>query len=519
MARIITIDEDTSIGYSYPNKVFYIINKDTMTTRATAKQILKVLDIVAPYHSITEDTLLTLASTLEPLQTLSYSLDDTGSYVRTIQINTYKENPLTLDLAKQKLYIMNTNIIFDLILNESSSSRVEVIKDYYKRHLGIDLSSQTLTTLYDFLISFRDTKPYIKLAPHQDKTKPVTYSYQIPLANPTSINYSLLSNPNLKYTYPTIAYISEINSNRVITLTQATPQSLHIGDTIQIDNSTTIVNEETSYSSNGTYTISNIKDNLILVQESIPTYKTPMLTCYLQQPTLSIEKADRNLKQFTLTSPVPNSIVIGDTIHVSNTTKQIDFQETTIDGSYTVYSINNNILTVHEDIPTDYTKENTEQPTLSKHVPLGEVLSISNKVITLTNSSLPTGLANLTILVNNKQYTVSKQTTNTITTKESIEDYTPNYAELQVAVPTKEVKATIIKSDTEELPVGDFILDNPQECISYLKLGLTDESVPTLDMFDKLGGAVEETMPISIEGIESMKLLGLYSEVYEDKTK
>lgn len=69
------------------------------------------------------------------------------------------------------------------------------------------------------------------------------------------------------------------------------------------------------------------------------------------------------------------------------------------------------------------------------------------------------------------------------------------------------------------MPVGEFILDNPQECISYLKLGLTDESVPTLDMFDKLGGAIEETMPISIEGIESMKLLGLYSEVYEDKTK
>lgn len=408
MARIIVMDEDTSIGYSYPNKVFYIINKDTMTTRTTAKQALDVLRILHPSlidkdeKLVTEDRLITLASTLETLQELSYSLDDTGAYVRTIQINTYKENPLTLDLAKQKLYIMNTNIIFDLILNESSSSRVEVIKDYYKRHLGIDLSSNTLTTLYDFLISFRDTKPYIKLNKHEDKTKSITYSYQIPLANPTSINYTLLSNPNLRYEPHTEASISEINSNRVVILTQATPQTVHIGDTIQIANATTIINTETSYSSNGTYTISNIQDNLILVQESIPTYKTPMLTCYLQQPTLSITKANRNTKEFTLTSPVPNSILIGDTIHVKGTTKTINFQPTSIDGSYTVYAINNNILTVHEDIPTDYTKEGTETPTLSKHVPLGEVLSISNKVITLTNSSLPTGLANLTILVDNK---------------------------------------------------------------------------------------------------------------------
>lgn len=519
MARIIPIDEDTIIGYSYPNKVYYITNKNTTTTRPTVQQALAVLNIVAPYHQVLEQDLVDLATKLETLEELSYTIEDTGKYIRTVQINTYAKNPITLDLDKQKLYIMNTNIIFDLTLNESSFSRADRMRDYYKKHLGIDLSIKDLTTIYDFLLDYKKTKPYVVLNKHVEKAKPITYSYQINLLNPTTIDYKLTSNiiPLPVASYPTIAHISSINSNRVVELLEQVPTKLAIGDTVYIDNSTTVVDKETSYSSNGKYTIGNIEDNYIKVVESIPTYKTPMTQCYLQQPVLDIEKVDRNTKVFTLTSPVPNSILIGDTIHVSNTTKTIDFQPTSIDGSYTVYSITNNLLTVHEDIPTDYTKEGTETPTLSKHVPLGEILSIKNRVITLTNTQLPTELNDLTILIDNKQYKVVSNTTNTITVEEHIEDYTPSYAELKVEQPTKEVLVNITKSDTENLPVGEFMVDNPQECIDYLKLGLADECVPTQDSFNKLGSAVEETTPIEIEGIESMHLLGLYSEVYTDK--
>ena len=116
MARVIEIDDDTLIGYDFENTLYFITNKNTTTTRVTKEEAKQVLDIVAPSNEVTLEQLQNLHDTYEALQDLYYTYEDTGKYIKTIQLNSYDTHPLTLDLSAKKLYVMNTDLIFDLTL-------------------------------------------------------------------------------------------------------------------------------------------------------------------------------------------------------------------------------------------------------------------------------------------------------------------------------------------------------------------------------------------------------------------
>ena len=142
MAREIIIDGDTLAGYSFPLKEFYIENKGYTTYREDILVAKEVLDIVAPDNTVTIEDLQALKDNVEPLKTLKYTWDDTGAYIRTIQFNTYEKYPLTLDCTKKKLYIMNSNLIFDLIINEGADYRVDYLFAYYLDNLGLYISRE-----------------------------------------------------------------------------------------------------------------------------------------------------------------------------------------------------------------------------------------------------------------------------------------------------------------------------------------------------------------------------------------
>ena len=159
MSRIIPIDSDTYIGYNYLIKKYFINNRDTITYRESSTEAKRVLDIVAPDNVITIEILNTLARDLEVLNTLSYTLSDTGAYISTVQLNDYEDYPIELRSETNKLLIRNTNVVFDLTLNEARNSRITVIQSYYKEHLGLDLTFQQLTLIYNFMINTYN--PYV----------------------------------------------------------------------------------------------------------------------------------------------------------------------------------------------------------------------------------------------------------------------------------------------------------------------------------------------------------------------
>ena len=102
MSRIKQVDIDTSVGYNYLIKKYFINNKNTTTYRITIEDTKEVLDIVAPSNSITPEILEALANEYEELSTLSYTLSDTGAYISTIQINDYVDYPIELRAEKNK---------------------------------------------------------------------------------------------------------------------------------------------------------------------------------------------------------------------------------------------------------------------------------------------------------------------------------------------------------------------------------------------------------------------------------
>ena len=46
--------------------------------------------------------------------------------------------PICIDCEKSKLYIMNTEIIFDLTLTEGRRNRLDIMQLYYRDTLGLD---------------------------------------------------------------------------------------------------------------------------------------------------------------------------------------------------------------------------------------------------------------------------------------------------------------------------------------------------------------------------------------------
>ena len=145
MTRTITIDTDTSISYIFPDKVFQINNKDTSTTRTTAENAKNVLDIVAPDNTYTpQDLIDTLVTPMETVNKLSYTWSTAGEYIQTIQFNDYSKYPLALDLNTNKLYIMNSSIIYDLTLNEAPIQRIGYIQAFYSNTLGLLITENDL---------------------------------------------------------------------------------------------------------------------------------------------------------------------------------------------------------------------------------------------------------------------------------------------------------------------------------------------------------------------------------------
>ena len=121
----------------------------------------------------------------------------------------------------------------------------------------------------------------------------------------------------------------------------------------------------------------------------------------------------------------------------------------------------------------------------------------------------------------NTVYTVSSQQDNSITVTEYIENYIAEYPQLQYPIPSNEVKVSVtyVKEQYEkELPISEFILDNPEQARDYI-MNYTFAVAPSESLIYKVYKEYEYEINIKLKSIGdiTMKFLGLYSEIYESK--
>ena len=556
MTRTITIDADTSISYIFPEKVFQIVNKETSTTRTTAQNAKNVLDIVAPSNTYTpQDLIDTLVTPMETVNRLSYTWSTTGEYIQTIQFNDYVNYPLTLDLTTNKLYIMNSNIIYDLTLNESSSTRASYLQAFYSDTLGLMITLNDLIKIYDLLYSFYQPTVYNTIASRQyDATGnrlPLSYTNQIKLSNHSNTSkatYTLTMNPNNTYNYTELAKILQLQEN-VITLASEPTETINVGQTLTLYNTNTIVNN-TTYSADGNYVVESVEDTIIKVNENFPTpylYTPPTINIVAYKSL--IEKIERDTNTITLDNQADLSqFLIGDTITIKGTVINTEYENTTnnneltLDGTYTIQDIQSHKIITEEQPLTDYeyTTAMGTQPYLYKKILIQNISAIdSDKTkVTLEAPSLIGTLTNSDPVVviyqdNTESYStissINEDKIEIILTTAVSKSFTNNSGILQKRTPSPEVLIEITDSKNSTLmPNTTFMVDSKAQANSYLNLltGLKTPdleppvtlSVPINACYNYSNEQVEETYYINTSTVEYMNLLGLYSEVYKDQT-
>lgn len=588
--RYIQIDTDTEIGYSYPQAQFYVLNKNTTTYRDTEEAIedvLKALEIIVGVTTdidgkiITTERIEALRDNIETLETdplnpslykgITYTWDETGSFIHSVQFNKWNKYPIVIDCNKVKLYILNSTTIFDLQTNESPEIvRIPILCSFYQQKLGIEIPTKIMTAIYNLLVSYYDPDNIISLyKPYyltHKCTNQITLNKDIENSKPTYNNTFIVSNFNgttpLVYsctndpyneTLPTnIGDIIEAdNDTNTITLAEPlkdiTPFTVKEGTKLIVKGTETIVDNST-YTIDGTYTVQSISaDNkTIIVSEPLSTsYSFPFYTCYVEDSKYTVTSMNRDSNTIVVTE-APNQILIGDTITITGAIIPSTFTTISLDGRYTVQTIQGNTITVNEAIETNF----TGNATLTKEILLGNIKEVQDSGLTLilVNNIPEEYLNNLVskdIIVYNssissretsKINTVDPETsTLTVTNPITVEAGYPQYPQLQYPSPNTTMLIDITSSNyASVLPTGKFMVDNFNQVISYLSI-VDTVSLPTTETDEYGNRSIKDSMynelatsmfiPVEVKGqldpdiVEIvLKGNGIYQKEYEENT-
>ena len=508
------IDTDTRVGFNYIKQQFYVTNKEYTTYRNAFNsnhqidltEIKKVLVALNIDDQITDEELTAFVENIEYLHTVSFTLQDNGAYIHTLQFNSFENYPLTIDCEKAKLYIMNSNIIYDLTLNESPRKvRIPRILSFYKETLGLLISVKDMRYFYSLLVSYYLPKCYNQIALNPE-TNRYFYNNKFLLSNynnTSDATYTCTYNPNNNANLVKLGNIvaTDTTTNNILLTSPVTEEDLKGYNKVIIKGATEVV-AQTEYSSDGEYTVNSIGEEetptgrkvpFIKVFENFPfSYSFPYKECYVLSTQKSIVKMDSSLRAITL-STAPTDILVGDVILVTGAKVESPHETISCNGTYTVSRIgtvnadgssNPNSIEVEEEIPTDFVAGAEDNAILIKEVFIGNITNISENIITLldpTSQDLTNSKIFIHTIANElttiERYDVSSSTDSTITVTGTIEDY--NYEEycpsLYLPIPTPEsdaevlIDVTTVSDDAAEVfPLGEFMVDNFEQCKAYI---------------------------------------------------
>ena len=525
MSREIIIDQDTKVGYNFQEKIFYIENKGTRTNRTTKEEALEVLLIVAPDTTVSLQDLEDLKNTLEVITSLSYTYGDNGAFIKTLALNDYDYNPLVIDCPLHKLYIMNTDIVFDLTLNVNKDFIIDDLISYYQLTLGLDVPYTLMNAIYTLLLSYYAPAVYNKIENRKDNNSPLYYGKEVCLSNYSgkgSLTYTLEVNPKDETTLELLGNILKIDQDtRTINLTGVTPAFADFPESedlnVYISGVSTTVGSDT-YTDDGAYTyVSKTTSPVTLtVKENFPIqYEFPFPKAYKISPDTSIVSINNPTATVVVTSAT--GFNVGDTLTIYGCSA------TENNGDYEIVGINTTTNTITlQDVPPTSLSENCGNACVLSLI--GNVMSIStspNPIIVIAGT-FQTSLAlydKIKIIGDYKSgsheyydFVVTSTTQNrNILVNLVMYPYTPSYPTLSYNAQASTVGINITYSTISNLPVGEFYVDNNAQCEAYIGLSNTPSYNP-ITFLPSVTLEVEETIG-EIGGVPTI-LKGLYSEVY-----
>lgn len=370
--RYIEIDKDTLVGFNYLKKKYYVTNKDTTTYRNAAWEVVAILEAMG----ITEITIGTEVITLTPeyleetihdpielLEKIYYTMEDNGSYIRTLQFNDWEDYPLTVDCTQGNIYIKGTNILFSLSLDISPENKITKFCSYYLETLGLSIPKNTMTAAYRLLSHQYSWPYYYNLLSTDEETGKIKYTNIFAMANyykVSPVTCNGVRNPYSKFNTSELGnIISTDNEDNLITLKEPlTPQELLMEGSVVSIQGTEQEIDGTVYNSDGTYTVlkleTNEDENITAIQtvEPIPSsYVYPYPTCYVESINCDIFSMERESNVIRVAyDDFPNNLLIGDTIYVQNAQVETDHELISLEGAYTVRDITRQVHQVEDSV-------------------------------------------------------------------------------------------------------------------------------------------------------------------------
>lgn len=518
MSRELRIDEDTLVGYSYQEETFYIENKQTYTRRATASAAKRVLDIVAPDNTYQEVNIDALRTDWELITSLSCTLEDSGAFVKTVTLNDYDYYPLVIDCPLHKLYIMNTDKVYDLTLN--TNPQEYILKDlisFYHLTLGFNETSlnNILPSLYYFLLDQYDNTDfkgiYNEITKREDTSTPLYYNNKVCLKDykeTPDLEYTLTVNPKNEVSLDKLGDVIGMNQDtKTITILPSTaftdfPQTED--KKVYVSGLSITVGSDT-YTGNGTYTYvsKDTTKGTIVVEENLPfDYSFPYPKVYLMNPSTTITVVSNPDSTITVSNVA--GFNVGQTVTIYGSADYVN------DGEYNILAINGNTITL-DTVPPKSMTTNCGRVTVMTYI--GEVLSTSGNNITFRETPLVTPETNNWLAFNDaKSYRqVVSISGKTVTLNSSMPVPIPSYPTMSYNKQATTVGISITSSSLEELPEGEFYVDNNEQCREYIGLGNKGECVPPVSTLEKVNKKAVESYII---GGVTCSVKGLYSEFY-----
>lgn len=205
MANEIKADSNTYVGYNHITSEFYVKNLDTKTAAKTATDAKLILDITAPGNDISLERIAQLEHRLEPITSISYSLEDTGRYIKTIYFNEYKS--LSIQYDEPSLYIQGSNEMWDMSSTLSQDSVSLFMWQYFVYYVGLNMPRKLMNAIIAYYKEIQKPYVYNIIAPltdeEKDAGKPLKYSNQFTMNNADHTSkgeYTGTKNPDNLYT-------------------------------------------------------------------------------------------------------------------------------------------------------------------------------------------------------------------------------------------------------------------------------------------------------------------------------
>lgn len=543
-----TLDEDTKVGFGFQSKTYFVDNKETRTTRDNSQDILNVLNVVTGNSSYTkrneELTLITtelleeMATSSEPVTSISITIEDTGAYIKSLVFNDYDYYSMILDCPLHKLYILNTDKVFDLSLTVDPNIYIDDLIYFYTETLGLSVPRSLMEAVYNRLTLFYKPIIYNEINKRESVEDPLYYTNRIFLSNYSGegeLTYTLTVNPDNKFNEEVLGDIIGLSADdKTISLintqsafnTFPTTEDLSViikGLNMKIGSDT--------YSADGTYTMV-MKDTVnksFIVQEAIPfDYSFPYPKIYREYPRTNITSVDNTTASIVVSSV--SGFSIGDTLTIYGSYNNVN------DGDYTIIGINTTTKTISLDtVPPVPLTANCGRAIKLTYV--GEAKLIRDeldsssgnyyRIVTLKEQgtlALQGGdyvkigdyWDNLVDMTWGGAYTTQFDMLVGQANIPPVQPYDPAslYPKLYYNQLNTTVNINITSSELDKLPTGEFNVDDNNQCRNYISLGGVSSYVASLTTLNQACKKFSDTRITSnIAGIP-VTVKGLYSEFY-----